>query len=440
VHGKSKKMNFNILVIGDNRDSKNWGCRSTSIALTQILSQVGNIDVLPRSIVSKEHPIGFLNSRVPNKKLFQKALTRTVRIRPVQASHKLMGGKLDYITDNPKNSVYLFRKEVKKGNGSLERLWKKFEESDIIVINGEGSLIFRTPPRRDLNFMLFAIELASQIGKPVYFVNAMASDCPISRKNLEVEKSVFDTLPKCQSVLVRDPLSEKRLKELGLQEIEYCPDALFSWADRYGGFLYSNLPKKYPELFDCWPESDRFRSGWLDFPSDYICISGGSRPPGVDTSKWGSIFTTIVSKIQEKTGLGTVLIDPDGDSFLEKVSYETNSIFIRPQTHILLGLYVLANAKAYVSGRYHPSILASLGGTPCTFMVSNSHKTRSLQNVLGYEKVNEFSITGSEKNLHGILQDLECKLNKGGQIRDQIKAKSSQHSNTVVSKILNAIS
>ena len=433
-------MQINVLVIGDNRDVKNWGCRSTSIALTQILSQVGNIEVIQRLIVRKAQPIGFINALSQNNKFFQEALIRAIRINPIQLGFKMLGGNEDYIFNNPKKSVRFFRRAIGEGNIALGKIYEKFQKADVIAINGEGSLIFRTPPRRDLNFYLFAVELACQMGKPIHFINTMASDCPKTPKDPEVEREVFAALQKCKSVLVRDPLSKKRLIELGLREVDYCPDALFTWADRYGDFLNSNVPNKYRELLDCWPESDRFRTGWSDFPSDYICVSGASRPPGLKVCTWTNIFKRIVFKIQKETGFKTVLIDPSGDSFLKEVSQETNSIFIRPQTHILMGAHILANAKAYVSGRYHPSILASLGGTPCTFMVSNSHKTRSLQVVLEYERIDEFAMSDETENIDGIIKDLEFKLNQGGRLRNQIKAKTKQHSSTTVKKMVNAIS
>ena len=39
---------------------------------------------------------------------------------------------------------------------------------------------------------------------------------------------------------------------------------------------------------------------------------------------------------------------------------------------------VLAHARLFISGRYHPSIFASLGGTPCIFLESHAHKMSSL--------------------------------------------------------------
>jgi hypothetical protein len=41
--------------------------------------------------------------------------------------------------------------------------------------------------------------------------------------------------------------------------------------------------------------------------------------------------------------------------------------------------------------KYHPSILASLGGTPYIFLGSHAHKMFSLQEVLEYDIPKEFS-------------------------------------------------
>lgn len=62
--------------------------------------------------------------------------------------------------------------------------------------------------------------------------------------------------------------------------------------------------------------------------------------------------------------------------------------------------------------------MASLGGNPCVFFNSNSHKTRSLQEILDYEIKNEFSIfdnLGISKILQlveGFLSDNEIYRNR----------------------------
>jgi polysaccharide pyruvyl transferase WcaK-like protein len=70
----------------------------------------------------------------------------------------------------------------------------------------------------------------------------------------------------------------------------------------------------------------------------------------------------------------------------ERLGCDTTSA----QIPLASGLLLLAHAACFISGRYHPSIMASLGGTPCIWMTSNSHKTLSVQYVLGEEEPREY--------------------------------------------------
>jgi polysaccharide pyruvyl transferase WcaK-like protein len=97
------------------------------------------------------------------------------------------------------------------------------------------------------------------------------------------------------------------------------------------------------------------------------------------------------------------------------------------ETPILLAATVLANSKLFVSGRYHPSIMASLGGTPCIFLGSNSHKNTALQEILEYESVEEFSAYPSSDECSKILEKAKVILEEGEEKRTKIK--------TVVSKL-----
>jgi len=48
---------------------------------------------------------------------------------------------------------------------------------------------------------------------------------------------------------------------------------------------------------------------------------------------------------------------------------------------------IVANARVYVTGRYHPAIMPAFGGTHCVFLGADSQKTSSLQELLEYEGV-----------------------------------------------------
>jgi len=83
---------------------------------------------------------------------------------------------------------------------------------------------------------------------------------------------------------------------------------------------------------------------------------------------------------------------------------------------------VLANAQAFITGRYHPAIFASLGGTPCIFLGADSHKTRSLQDVLEYESKAQFSALPQEDEISEICQLAERYIEQGDELRSSIKS------------------
>ena len=83
---------------------------------------------------------------------------------------------------------------------------------------------------------------------------------------------------------------------------------------------------------------------------------------------------------------------------------------------------ILANAMLFVSGRYHPSILASLGGTPCIFLGSSAHKMHSLQKLLEYEYIREFPVHPSNKEMDEMLELAKSHLNHGEALRNKISA------------------
>ena len=79
------------------------------------------------------------------------------------------------------------------------------------------------------------------------------------------------------------------------------------------------------------------------------------------------------------------------DSFLQRVAREKNVGIVPVNAPILMCGAVLAHARLFISGRYHPSIFASLGGTPCIFLGSHAHKMGSLSRVLEYDDHREFN-------------------------------------------------
>ena len=89
----------------------------------------------------------------------------------------------------------------------------------------------------------------------------------------------------------------------------------------------------------------------------------------------------------------------------------------------------LANARLFISGRYHPSIFASLGGTPCIFLASHAHKMGSLSRVLDYDVHRQFSAFPDDSEISEIVSTARQYLDQGESLRAQISHVAKLRSN-----------
>lgn len=386
-------MKRKLLLIRDNTHKTNWGCRATSIALSQLLSDVFQVRRL-----KPYHDIKY-RIAVP--------------------------GHIDVVTDSALESAELLLSHRDFSEVTRDII-ESILDADIVAINLEGCGIFCTPYRRDLAFVNMIIALANSLSKKVVVVNGMLSDCPQTGRN---EHAVSETVAQFNSasgVFLRDPTSADLADSLGIRA-QFLPDALFYWADRYEDILVRPRDRFYEEMFDGFPENpQRFRGRRL--PEDYVCVSGASFHPSKDTSGYYNFFRHLVRELSD---LPLVLIAPGGDYFLERIADEENKMFVPSEGNILLNAALLANSKGYISGRYHPSIMASLGGTPSVFLESNSHKTSSLQRVLSYGAAKEHPIIDSDNNLALVTDDLRTKLHNYEKLNEHLRNESQRHAKSV---------
>jgi polysaccharide pyruvyl transferase WcaK-like protein len=409
-----------VLLVDDNRDQMNWGCRATSISLSQLLRRAFTIaDVIDKSTVDARVPLGFISLERRYVRRLRSALLGLVARKP--RTGRILGIRPDFVTRDPVTSVANLLGH-KSRVPVLQSIYDKVRAADLIVINGEGSMIFTTPPRRDQLFQLMIIELAvSHFQKPVFFVNAMVSDCPVHGRNEETAKVAIGSLLKCQAVALRDFRSVELVKGINSRvNCTFVPDALFSWF----GYLQNSqaqLPSN-GDFFVPFPERDEL-FGRFSFHQPYICV-GGSSLAAWNPSRAIPAYSVLVNRLKQ-LGIRTYLVQAcGGDRFLHEVSVLTDEPMIPVSVPILTGGAILANARLLVSGRYHPSIMASLGGTPCIFLGSNSHKTRSLQEVLNYDSVREFPAIPSGEDCDQILTMARDALGSGERLRQHIQAVS----------------
>jgi polysaccharide pyruvyl transferase WcaK-like protein len=413
-----------ILLSGDHRDVPNWGCRATSISLSQFLSREHIISsVIDKRTLDTPKPIGLsVLDRKRTREIHKKILKLSKKRKFVQ---EILNVQPDFISQNPEESMTNLLKN-KDQNWFLKSIYEKVCDADIVVINGEGGMIFTTPTRRDLLFQLMLIRLtADYFKKPVFFVNAMVSDCPFYGRDDEIATESIYTLGKCNDVTLRDFESVQMVKSIDENvNCSFLPDMLFSWFNMLRD-SEAQLPPNGDFIIPFPEKNSSF--GKFFFHEPYLCI-GGSSLAAWDPEKATPAYCALVNRLKD-LGMNIYLVETcSGDRFLHDVSASTDVPIIPVRIPVLLGGAILANARLLISGRYHPSIMASLNGTPCIFLKSNSHKTRSLQNVLEYNNVIEFPVNPDRNDCEQIYSVAREKIERGEKLRKQIKSVAEKRS------------
>lgn len=390
----------NICYAGENRNRENWGCRATSIALGDLINQVGTIsacvngkEIGPWSMT----PVPF-SGKMPAK-VFRHLKGILGGPRTLRLS-EFLNIPNDFIRSSPTQSVEAFLK-IRLRFPHLNTIYNSVLEADCIVINGEGSYIFTTPPRRDSQFFNFLIELGTKLGKKVFLLNAMFSDCPRSLRNQEELSLTLAQLEKCSLVTVRDKVSLAFLREVySSNNLRFFPDALFTWSSSMESLKQSVLGDI--QRFEAFG-TEAFNLNLSFSLSDPYIVLSGSSSAAWDPLTAQASYSSLATKLQE-TGYPLLIVPTcGGDWFLKKVACDLKIPFLPVDTPIRIGAAILAKAQVFVSGRFHPSIMASCGGTPCVFLGSNSHKTLSLQQLLEYDNPREFPALPDENDCEDIL-------------------------------------
>ncbi len=425
------------LVVGDNTSSPNWGGRAASLALYQTLAArfevtgtiTGSTFLLPptgwplpgRDFLHPNASFGFVHTLLPGRFnwLFLNLRANRHRRRLFDYYVRLeeLYGARDFVAHDPAETAENVLRYRRKLPG-LQDIYEKVLNCDVVVVNGEGDVVFATPPERPTLFLLGMAELGLRLNKKVVFVNSIISDSVPSGRNQQTLEFARRTLSRCTAVAARDYEScEYVTKEMPGIECAMIPDSLFSWyaliaanrdaVPRNGDFI---LP--FPE--------NKENLGRLDFSKPYICI-GGSALAARDRTKSIEAFTRLVRAVRT-LGHPVYLIEScAGDSFLQAVAASERVGIVPVYTSVFMGGAILANARLLISGRYHPSILAALGGTPSIFLGSVAHKMHSLQTLLEYEHVREFPVHASPAELEEIVSLSREYLGAGDALRRKIE-------------------
>ena len=424
-----------ILYVSDNRCRGNFGCRATSTALSQLIGQDNEIVAHISGKYTNFAPGNMVVNRKwsAKKYSFLSSLNNWDRFAQVWYMYnryidknRFFFGKHDFVSlDMDKSIDWLIK--CLPANPHLKEFDLRQYEFDAMVINGEGSFIFSTPPWRESIIICILMYWALKLGKKVFFLNAMFSDDPNSNHNNNTIQLVHKILDKCEVVQVRERFSFNYAEKYfpGLKNLVEKPDALFTWYDLINDSFRITDGKYYIPF---GKETDESYYDY-DYSKPYILISGSSSSKqGKYKEQLVEAFVKLTTEIkQHYSGYRVYLIKPcDGDNFLDDIAEFTDTPLIPMETNIIIAGKIIANASLYFTGRYHPAILGSLGGTPCVFMDSNSHKTLSLQHLLGYDAPYEFSCIPSDSDIKKMIQKGDEYLLQGDDIRNDIKTRAYQ--------------
>ena len=404
-----------ILYFNELHHLPNFGCRSTGAALSEMLSvqhEVITRDGLETVLHSGWDAfapgtlrLGGLLPRAWFDRVWKQRQAKPRTYRFYSALDRMLGARHDVIGATPKDSVQILRRHAKT-DPYCKKLLKAVRSCDAIAINGEGTLIFGNPTMRDALFALFIMELGHQEGKPVHLLNAMVTSCPYTGAGPEILDIARETLATCATIVCRESESQAYVNTLlKADRAKLIPDALFSWGNKFR--QAADAVKLGPGL--CLPFGRWKDRGELRFDRPYICLSGSS-------SAWrfgGRAATQMAALAQEllKTGLAVYFVETcAGDSYLSKAGSKAGLPVVPYTVPVLAGGGILAGASIYVTGRYHPAIMAGAGGVPTVFMSSNSHKTKTVQTLLGYENPMEFPVCPEGDDLVRIREAVETLL------------------------------
>jgi hypothetical protein len=390
-----------VLLVSDNRDNANWGSRATTMALLELMAAAGlspSDRVLDAEVRSR---VALADGPVAGRLLRQPALARLAVAGLARGGRTRLSlerrGVRDAVSDDPAETVRRWRRS---GREPLAEWIARVERADAVVVNGEGSMIFTTPSRLEQRFHLAVMQLAHEADVPFAYVNALVADPANGPRNAATVAATRRLLPQARLVTTRDPWSQAFLREVAPEVASvYVPDSVFAWNGRVGRGRDLLARPEYLTPFHERPD----RLGTWDFQRPYVCV-GGSSEAAKDPKRAAASYRRLLQALPELGYPLVVTVSSTGDAFLEELAHELGLPLVPADTNVMVATEILAHAELVVTGRYHPAILAGLGGVPGVLLGADSHKTASVQQMLGYPDIHVFAEQPTAADVSAILQ------------------------------------
>lgn len=349
----------------DGTAKSNWGGRATSLALGRI---IGCADLNLASVVAGSNIVeGFTpDARRTSLEMAARRLGHRAGI-PVRARRRYSAAEWGSLAAAGR------RVALSPPSPRAAAVVASLRMADEVWINGEGDLILAERPT--LLRTLLIVHMAVALERPVRMVNSILSDSTAFPQSTMVVAAVGQALGKCEEIVYRDPVSLRLHQSLYPQlGASWKPDALFVWSHEARQLVRARSFGPYTEGLPSPVQS------LLASREPFVVVSGTSARFDRSSARRG--LREVVAELRRRAIPPVIVATDTGDRWMLEIAEEMEVPSVEPTIPLSAGVALLAHAACFVSGRYHPSIMASLAGTPCVFMSSNSHKTLSLQELL----------------------------------------------------------
>ena len=252
---------------------------------------------------------------------------------------------------------------------------KWFEEADLVILNGEGTLHWqdnRGNPRAWI--WLALLELAAQFKCETWVVNtSLFSD---SKAFLRL---ACDAMRPAVHIACRDGYSTDTLHRIGLSQTTRAADLTF--------LVPSTLT---PEVGDSIASQHRLRL----VPEKPILAAGSSAITPRNTQDWLAFFKPICRR--EKSNL-LWFLQPHWHNDINLVACLTEKYGCMPTVDYPLApaemIWLMQRHRAVVSGRFHINTFAAISGVPALLLPGNTPKNLALEKQLAEKAYPFFGIT-----------------------------------------------
>ena len=320
-----------ILFINDTRDQSNWG----SQALTDTLAEIFQESLRGRRF-----------KFIPSYSML--AASAGYHGPDMLLPH--VADEYEYVAD-----------EWLRGRGGpgADEIVAAMEGVTVAVFNAEGSVYRNNYSAIKGLFLLWLSK--TRFNTRALFLNGGVH---LTRVEPLLPAMVRKTFAVMDVVAVREPYSQRSLKELAGIDAQVIPDSAF--------YLTPDLAAKS----GAWPEWQAKLAG-----GDYFCFSAGQMAFDYRYQKRSALYE-LIERLKTLVPQAVFLAKEPFDQFLEQVAKDTGSLFFGPQHTYLDLMAILANAKFQLSGRYHHLIMGSIVGCPSVPFAGLSHKIHGLCELL----------------------------------------------------------